>query len=111
MEIINLLFSLFERRWWNMTLTAATVASLIHFSASLISVFRIGKLSGLYITIFFTLYTFFSAFFYTVLLSFSVIFTYSVSKNYLNDEALFNWGIALGILYVILKAIISGYLK
>jgi len=105
------LLTLFNRNWFTMPLISSGVASLIHLLAMVIATIRIGRWSAIVFCIVFPLYTFISAFFYTILLSFSVILTYSVSKNTLTDQDVFYWGLGLGVLYVILKAVISGILK
>ena len=96
--------------WVYMSLIAAAVAAVIHLVASIVAVVRIGRFKAIILVIISPIYSFISCFFYTIILAISVGFTYFYLDSSSEDVYQY-WGLGFGIVYVILKIVITGYLK
>jgi hypothetical protein len=93
-----------------MSLMAAGIASGIHLLSCVIASIRIGRIESLWFVVFLPIYTFVSCLFYTIILAISVGYTYQLTGTR-PDNVLVYWGIAFGVLYVVLKFVVAGYVK
>lgn len=96
--------------WLIMALVAAGFAAMVNLIASIVAAVRIGRAGAMIFVVALPIYTFVSCLFYTIILAISVSYTYQYNKSE-PENAIYYWGIGFGVLYILLKAVISGYLK
>ena len=99
-----------DKKWLYMALYSAGIASGIHLIAMIVAYCRVKRNGYCLFILVFTIYTFISALFYTVILAISVSFTYQYIRYDPSDVVIY-WGIGFGVLYVIIKVVITGWLK
>lgn len=104
------IFWFLDRYWIYMSLIAAATASIIHLIASVVASMRVARAFSVIFVSIIVVYTFVSCFFYTIILAISVGYTYAYSSSSA-DDTYYIWGIGFGVFYVILKMVITGYLK
>ena len=96
--------------WIYMSLIAAGVAAGVHMIASIVAALRIGRCEAFVLVVLAPIYTFVSCTFYTIILAISVGYTYLVMDKDPSPHLLW-WGLGFGGFYLLIKVIVSGYMK